>query len=94
MRETKRMVQEINLSSWEKCCTSEGDEYFYNLQTHHSTWTRPEQFEKVFGELEEEEEEEEVTDWEVCFDEQSGMEYYYNTMTGESTWEKPKELCV
>ena len=88
MRETRQMVREINAQSWEECSTNEGDVYFYNVQTHHSTWTRPEAFEKVIDELEKEEEEEKDV-WECCFDEESGMEYYYNTMTGESTWEKP-----
>eukprot|EP00938_MAST-03A_sp_MAST-3A-sp1_P006812 g6812.t1 len=86
MRETRQMVREINAQSWEECSTNEGDVYFYNVQTHHSTWTRPEAFEKVIDELEKKQEK---VVWECCFDEESGMEYYYNTMTGESTWEKP-----
>ena len=94
MKETKRMIREINASSWEQCSTNEGDVYFYNLQTHHSTWTRPEAFENVIQELEKKEEDEKITSgvagvWETCFDEVSGMEYYYNSQTGESTWENP-----
>ncbi len=63
-----------------------GKSYYFNRQTHVTTWIRPTELgirppELIGGSL-----------WKELKDVNSGNLYYYNAATGDSTWKRPLEF--
>ena len=70
-----------------------GTFYWYNSETHESSWTPPEGSEE-HKKLEEEKKESVMPVWVKLYDPASIAYYYFNNFTQETVWEEPKDYIV
>ena len=67
-----------------------GESYWYNSETHESSWTPPEGTDE-HKKLEEEKKESRMPVWVKLYDPASIAYYYFNNYTQENVWEEPED---